>query len=95
MLEIAPVTTDIIDKPKKEPGESYKVSPTWFQWFDRLRTSINSGFIQFVVIPTASLPAAGSLPPGTVIIEDAGSDVYNYILYAKTHRYRQSGGVSF
>lgn len=83
MLEKVPTETDLLQ------GKQDKINHFWALWFDKLRKIVNP-----TIILTANLPAAGTQTPGTIIIEDVGSDVFKIILYSVTHRYRFTG-VSF
>jgi hypothetical protein len=47
------------------------------------------------VLPTASLPSAGTANDGRVVIEDAGTGDRNLIIYAGGQRFRIDGGASF
>jgi hypothetical protein len=47
------------------------------------------------IVKTAELPAAGKVEDGTVMLEDAGPNAVNMIVYAKGLRFRISGGAPF
>lgn len=47
------------------------------------------------IATTANLPAANSELDGSYIIEDAGVNDVNLIIYAKGQRYRIDGGAPF
>jgi hypothetical protein len=53
------------------------------------------GGLKVDVIATASLPAAGTVQNGRVLIEDAGAGDRNLILYAGGQRFRIDGGAPF
>lgn len=56
----------------------------------RVKTG-NSGRFHIPVIPTASLPAAGTAEDGSVLIEDGGAGVGNFIIYKGGQRFRLTG----
>lgn len=47
------------------------------------------------IVATASLPAANAALNGTFVIEDAGTNDVNLIIYAKGQRYRIDAGSPF
>jgi hypothetical protein len=50
---------------------------------------------RILILPTASLPAAGASQNGRVVIEDAGAGDRNFIVYAGGQRFRIDGGAAF
>ena len=53
------------------------------------------GALRLQVVPTNSLPAAGAINDGLILIEDAGTGNQNLIIYSKGLRYRIDGGTHF
>lgn len=47
------------------------------------------------VIATASLPAAGAVQDGRIVIEDVAAGDRNLIIYAGGQRFRIDGGAAF
>jgi Pectate lyase superfamily protein len=53
-----------------------------------------NGRTRHPVVPTASLPAAGVLEDGRILIEDGGAGNRNLVFYAGGQRFRVDGGAS-
>lgn len=81
-----------VDNPNAFIGKNHFVAIT-----NQYPTPSNSTF-DFALtqtILTANLPAAGTEQNGKIVIEDAGAEDRNLIIYAEGQRFRIDGGASF
>jgi len=58
-------------------------------------TNSHAGRVHMPIVATGSLPAAGAVEDGSVLIEDNGTGNRNLIIYAGGQRFRLDGGAAF